>query len=454
MKTTTIDYDVFISCKSEDYDDARQIYNYLTKERNYNVFLVDEELRKKSQFQYSKVIDLAIASADHMIVFTSKAEYVVTTYVESEWRLFVDEQRTGRKVGNLLTVLKGVKPADLPDGAIALRNVQSIPFEKFKGVEDYLPKLGGGKVTKERPKTTSSFKFYSTERCDVYREGKLIGTIEGGEDVPCCISVSQRGDYRFRVVNSATQQSQIVKASIGVDECKEIDVQWNVTAPVLQQVADNKSDKAVGVDSKQEESDVKLSDVLIPAVAVAKAGVELYKSWKQTHSAKRYNVGDYYDDGTKQGVVFEVSDGGRHGKIVSLMESSEMLRWAIESVYRNKIGTQSPTNGADNMKKVQTISGWRDKYPAFRWCADLGEGWYLPAIEELDTILRDESVYEAVNATLEARGATQLPDVGELYWSSTECHNEFCAWSVTMGSGYTDDYGKYNSLCVRAVSAF
>lgn len=158
----------------------------------------------------------------------------------------------------------------------------------------------------------------------------------------------------------------------------------------------------------------------------------------------------------KQGVVFEVSDDGRHGKIVSLMDPSEKLRWAIESVYRNKIGTDSRTNGADNMKKVQTISGWRDKYPAFRWCADLGEGWYLPAIEELETILRDKSVHKAVNATLEACGATQLPDVGALYWSSTDCsYNEFCAWGVFMdGIGWLNIDKYVSSYGVRAVSAF
>ena len=34
-----------------------------------------------------------------------------------------------------------------------------------------------------------------------------------------------------------------------------------------------------------------------------------------------YNVGDLYNENGKQGVVFEVSDGGRHGKIVSLDEA-------------------------------------------------------------------------------------------------------------------------------------
>ncbi|MBQ2247361.1 MAG: DUF1566 domain-containing protein, partial [Tidjanibacter sp.] len=178
---------------------------------------------------------------------------------------------------------------------------------------------------------------------------------------------------------------------------------------------------------------------------------------KTLEAGKRYRVGDYYDDGTKQGVVFEVSADGNHGKIVSLKQSSEELKWADYSVCGNRIKADSRTYGAANMKRVQAISGWREKYPAFRWCVDLGEGWYLPAIEELRTLLLDESVHKAVNATLKARGATRLDDVGELkwYWSSTEYfQNKFCAWLVYMSGGYSSYYNKTNSSYVRAVSAF
>ena len=33
-----------------------------------------------------------------------------------------------------------------------------------------------------------------------------------------------------------------------------------------------------------------------------------------------YQVGDYYNDGVKDGIVFEVSEGGMHGKIISMRE--------------------------------------------------------------------------------------------------------------------------------------
>ena len=184
-----------------------------------------------------------------------------------------------------------------------------------------------------------------------------------------------------------------------------------------------------------------------------------------------YAVGDYYNDGVREGVVFEVSADGRHGKIVSMKQSAEELPWTInerkfglfKSEAERLIGADSKTDGAYNMAKVKAISGWRDKYPAFAWCADLGEGWNLPSIEELKVFTLNTAIHDAVNRTLIARGGTKLYDKGEngWYWSSTENNykfssGEFCAWIVDMYDGYTDYYMKYSLDFgyVRAVSAF
>ena len=127
-------YDVFISCKSEDYHLALPIHHFLT-DQGLNVFLADVELRKKGRDVYGEIIDAALESADHLIVFTSKASYVDTTYVKSEWRTFVEEKRSGRKIGNIITILKGVAIADLP---IALRSVQSFAYADYQLSIDYL----------------------------------------------------------------------------------------------------------------------------------------------------------------------------------------------------------------------------------------------------------------------------------------------------------------------------
>ena len=52
-------YDIFISCKREDYPFARKVYQYL-REHNYHVFLADTELRKKGNAEYGEIIDDAL----------------------------------------------------------------------------------------------------------------------------------------------------------------------------------------------------------------------------------------------------------------------------------------------------------------------------------------------------------------------------------------------------------
>ncbi|MBO5814100.1 MAG: PEGA domain-containing protein [Alistipes sp.] len=176
---------------------------------------------------------------------------------------------------------------------------------------------------------------------------------------------------------------------------------------------------------------------------------------------KTYKVGDYYNDGKKEGVVFWVDESGQHGKIVSLTESSSRLMWSSDTNEQKRlIGADDKNNGANNMAKVKQISGWESKYPAFKWCADLGEGWYLPAIEELKLFTSNKSVRDAVNQTLAGMGE-KLANIGNShwYWSSTEYNyqssaGEFCAWGVSMYSGLTLSLNKYSLGYVRAVSAF
>ena len=202
--------------------------------------------------------------------------------------------------------------------------------------------------------------------------------------------------------------------------------------------------------------------VTIAEGKTATVNATLTKQTSQTPSSgKIYKVGDYYNDGVKEGVVFEVSADGRSGKIVSMKQSAEYLQWSSDETEQKRlIGANSETNGAYNMAKVKAIPDWETKYPAFKWCADLGEGWYLPSIEELKVFTLNTAIHDAVNRTLIARGGTKLYDKGEngWYWSSTESDKQysgyFCAWFVNMYYGDTDSNRKNRSSYVRAVSAF
>ena len=159
---------------------------------------------------------------------------------------------------------------------------------------------------------------------------------------------------------------------------------------------------------------------------------------------KTYKVGDLYDENGKKGIVYEVSADGKHGKIVSLEEGYE--RWGLDC--KSKVGCDDSQDGYANMQKTQKIPRWREMFPAFKWCANLGDGWYLPATDELESICNAKN---KINSTLSAIGRDTL--TGYYYWSSVE-ENEFCARYVLMGNDFSYYNFKNNFNYVRAVSAF
>lgn len=177
---------------------------------------------------------------------------------------------------------------------------------------------------------------------------------------------------------------------------------------------------------------------------------------------QKYKVGDYYNKNGKEGVVFWVDKTGKHGKIVSMREPLVGLRWCFDSYEQQRlIGANSQSDGAANIAKVKSREQWEKMYPAFKWCADLGEGWYLPAIEELKMFTLDDAVRTAVNKTLASQGGEKIANIGDyhFYWSSTESEKKrpdglFCAWFVHRYNGDTGYSSKKHYGYVRAVSAF
>ena len=219
-----MEYDVFISCKSEDYLRARAVYDYLTRKK-LKVFLADKELRKKGSAEFGKVIDEALDSAKHLIVFSSNPEYVKSSYVESEWRTFIEEKRSGRKEGNVITILDNCDISSLP---ITLRHFQSFGLSDFAHIIDFLPR-------KEEPqafqsdsfikysytaneKSSQKTKYSYTSKGKRSSKKKIIGidlgtvnscvaVFEGGEPVvvansegerttPSVVCVSENGEYK------------------------------------------------------------------------------------------------------------------------------------------------------------------------------------------------------------------------------------------------------------------
>lgn len=129
--------DVFISRKSEDAALAKQLYNFLT-EKGLRTFDSDEALPKMGNTDYLEQIDKALENCLHMVVLGSSIEHIQSRWVKKEWSSFINEKLSGRKNGNLLTIITdGLLIQDLP---LSLRNYQVIFFDKknFENVAAYL----------------------------------------------------------------------------------------------------------------------------------------------------------------------------------------------------------------------------------------------------------------------------------------------------------------------------
>ena len=128
-----------------------------------------------------------------------------------------------------------------------------------------------------------------------------------------------------------------------------------------------------------------------------------------TASSKVYAIDDIVTINGVKGIVFQTSPTV---KIVSTKES--ILKWSKVS---QGVGATDKDNGKVNMDKIKAISDWQNKYPAFKWCADLGDGWYLPSINELKAIYNQK---DRINQTLTTNKMKELGSASTLYSSSSE----------------------------------
>lgn len=185
------------------------------------------------------------------------------------------------------------------------------------------------------------------------------------------------------------------------------------------------------------------------------------------YELKRYKVGDLYDGNGVKGVVFKVSDDGLHGLLVSLDEA--MLPW---SLFRKgdlcTVGASDSADGRANMEAVARYIAEKglswDDFPAFKWCREQGEGWYLPSIDELlvlgnsfnggTRVHYDRQARNRFNDALKEHGGKRM-DRLVYYFSSTELNEkEAHTTHMDMKPPYVVEIPKYNKFLVRAVHAF
>ena len=103
------------------------------------------------------------------------------------------------------------------------------------------------------------------------------------------------------------------------------------------------------------------------------------------------------------------------------------LRWCeFKKSDAVRLGLDDQHDGAVNQAAFARMADegkvrWED-YPAFKWCRDLGEGWYLPAINEVlrighlynnGRIKFDRKAREQFNNRLKEHGGAKMDRLKE-----------------------------------------
>ena len=156
-----------------------------------------------------------------------------------------------------------------------------------------------------------------------------------------------------------------------------------------------------------------------------------------TAKAQTYKVGDIYDKDGLKGLVIRVNETGEHGLIMSLDRCTK--KWASKKVKYNT-NCFFEDDGEKNMKALEESIkenglSW-EQFPLFSWCRSKGDGWYIPAKEELEDLYKainggvgeyDSSKFNAIDEKLKSNGGDQMysKTLGQLgdplhMYSSTE----------------------------------
>lgn len=157
-------------------------------------------------------------------------------------------------------------------------------------------------------------------------------------------------------------------------------------------------------------------------------------------------IGDMISYNGQKGIIYSTENSII--KIVSV-DVSDKLAWCKPEYSKQPTGATDLTDGRINIQ-IMKEKGYFSYLPAFLWCENYGQDWYLPAATELHTIYKAKSI---IDSTLSANGYQTLNKglSHYYYWSSTEDDANY-AKSRDFGNGYSHDSYKNSEFYVRAVA--
>ena len=224
-------FDIFISYKRISLPIANNLYYRLTT-KGYSTFFDLEEMRNDD---FDKQLLHYIGNAKD--VFVILEEHSLDACKDGTWEtdwfcreiIFALEQNK-HIIPILLNGYEMPKEEDLPDKLKRLTK-QDAPKFDFAYLSEYIERLiRNNRITSKPNKkdiATSVFKFYANEQTQIYKEGKLVCSLDKDADEPYYLPVARKGDYRFKGVNVVTDEQKILDEYIDADEEKKVEIKWD-----------------------------------------------------------------------------------------------------------------------------------------------------------------------------------------------------------------------------------
>lgn len=160
----------------------------------------------------------------------------------------------------------------------------------------------------------------------------------------------------------------------------------------------------------------------------------------------QHQLGEIIDINGVKGMVFQVDANGEHGLVMSVKRCEE--KWLADKDAKFETSSFYEDDGEKNMKVIERYieeenQQWED-FPFFKFCHELGEGWYAPANEELMALINfinkgeglkyNHKNVKELNKTLRDAGGDALwgtLKTPNLYFSSTEAEKGY-AYAMTF----------------------
>ncbi len=104
------------------------------------------------------------------------------------------------------------------------------------------------------------------------------------------------------------------------------------------------------------------------------------------------NMGDIIDINGVKAIVYQVDETGSHGAAMTIkcFRGVDKAWCNDKKLAKDMPATSDEQDGLANTKTIIEYAKSKNalkKFPVYNWCQQLGEGWYVPSLKELEAFV-------------------------------------------------------------------